>query len=76
MSDSFASGRDAIAICDRCHHQFKYMDLRADGDQPGLRVCKDCWDPIDPWKLPPRVPEPIALKHPRPDTPLDDQGLV
>jgi hypothetical protein len=25
---------------------------------------------LDPWKLPPRQPEAIALRHPRPDEPL------
>lgn len=76
MSENFASGRDAVAICDRCGFQFPYLELRADGDQPGLRVCAKCWDPIDPYKLPARQPEPIALRHPRPDVPLNDEGLV
>lgn len=65
-----ASGYASIAICDRCNFKFPYMELRADGNSPGLRVCESCWDPKDPWRLPPIQPDAIALKYPRPDTPL------
>ncbi len=65
-----ASGRASIAICDRCCFKFSYETLRADGNSPGLRVCPSCWDPKDPWRLPPIQPDAIALKYPRPDTPL------
>lgn len=65
-----APGYASIAICDRCCFKFSYMSLRADGNTPGLRVCQDCWDPKDPWRLPPIQPDAIALKYPRPDTPL------
>lgn len=47
------------------------MALRADGNSPGLRVCQDCFDPKNPWRLPPIQPDAIILKFPRPDTPLD-----
>lgn len=60
----------AIAICDRCRKKFNYTDLRADGDAPGLRVCKDCCDEKDPYKLPARQTENITLRYPR-----SDQGL-
>lgn len=46
------------------------MALRADGNSPGLRVCLDCWDPKNPWRLPPIKPDAITLKFPRPDVPL------
>ena len=65
-----ASGRASIAICDRCNFKYPYQKLRADGNTPGLRVCESCWDCKDPWRLPPRQPDPMALKYPRPDTPL------
>lgn len=65
-----ASGRASIAICDRCNFKYPYQDLRADGNSPGLRVCQTCWDPKNPWNLPPIQPDPISLKYPRPDTPL------
>lgn len=63
-----ASGRASIAICDRCNFKYNYQVLRTDGNSPGLRVCENCWDPKDPWRLPPIQPDAIALKYPRPDT--------
>lgn len=65
-----ASGRASIAICDRCNFKYDYQVLRADGNSPGLRVCPDCRDPKNPWRLPPLRPDAIALRFPRPDTPL------
>jgi len=62
----------AKATCDRCKIRMDYDKLKADGNSPGLRVCDKCWDPIDPWRLGPRPTEDISLKHPRPDTRLDD----
>ena len=41
-----------------------------DGNSPGLRECKECRDPIDPYRLAPRQPDNFVLRHPRPDTPL------
>lgn len=60
----------AIAVCDRCHRKVPYSELRADGNTPGLRVCKsrECWDHYDPWRLPARQPENIMLRNPRTDT--------
>ena|SRR5579859_7109018 len=63
-----AAGRASIAICDRCNFKYDYNVLRADGNTPGLRVCPDCRDPKDPWRLPPLQPDAISLKYPRPDT--------
>lgn len=67
-----ARGDASIAICDRCNRKRPYQILIADGNSPGLRVCSDsdCRDPKDPWRLPPIQPDAIALKYPRPDTPL------
>ena len=70
---NFATGELAIAICDRCKTKRSYRDLIPDGDKPGLRVCDPdkfdggCWDVRDPYRLPPRQPEPFTLRHPRPD---------
>lgn len=38
-----------------------------DPNFPGLRVCKDDLDNFDPWRLPARQTENIALRFPRPD---------
>ncbi len=60
-----------IAICDRCHLKKYYDELRPDGDKPGLRVCPDCYDELDRWKLPARKTEDITLRYPRPEEPLE-----
>lgn len=59
-----------IAVCDRCKEKVYLSDLRADGNSPGLRVCSGCWDMKDPWRLPARKTETVAVRHPRPDEPL------
>lgn len=68
---ALATGDLTLAICDRCHFQYKYLELMPDGNSPGLRVCQKCRDPIDPYRLPPRQPDPLNVQYPRPDTPLD-----
>jgi len=68
----FATGKAAIAICGRCSVKMPYTKLMSDGNIPGLRVCKDCRDEIDPYKLAPRQPDAIVLRNPRPDRSLDD----
>lgn len=62
------TGSAAIAVCDRCNKKVYLDDLKPDGNSPGLRVCSDCWDVKDPWRLPPRKTEDISLRYPRPDT--------
>jgi len=60
----------SVAICDRCSRKFAYVDLMPDPNFPGMRVCKDDLDNFDPWRLPALQTENIALRFPRPDTPL------
>ena len=58
----------AIAVCDRCKMKRAYVDLRPDGNSPGLRVCGEgCWDTLDPYRLAARKTERINLRFPRPD---------
>lgn len=57
----------SVAICDRCSRKFAYTDLMPDPNFPGMRVCKADLDNYDPWRLPARQTENIALRHPRPD---------
>lgn len=58
----------SVAICDRCRRKFPYNELYPDPNFPGMRVCKDDLDNFDPWRLPARQTENIALRFPRPDT--------
>lgn len=60
-----------IGVCDRCHLKFPIIDLMPDKNFPGLRVCKRDSDQLDPWRLPARIPENIALPFTRPDVPID-----
>lgn len=60
-----------VAVCDRCQTKYFLDELSPDRDKPGLRVCRPCNDEKDPWRLPPRRPDQIALRFPRPDVPLE-----
>ena len=58
----------AIAVCDRCKMKKPYVNLRPDGNSPGLRVGGDgCWDTLDPYRLAARKTERINLRFARPD---------
>jgi hypothetical protein len=60
----------AIGLCDRCHRKFPIEELWSDRNSPGLKVCKADLDELDPYRLPARQSEQIALKHARPDEKL------
>ena len=64
----YASGKYAIAICDRCGQQYKYLELKK--EWTGFKVCPECYEPKHPQLLPKRVgSEPQALSQPRPQGP-------
>lgn len=65
----------AIAICDRCKCKFSIDELMSDPNSPGLRVCRDCVDELDPYRLPARQTENITLPFVRPDAPLVSNPL-
>jgi len=66
--DTLGNSVLSIAICDRCHMKRPYVDLGPDPNFPGLKVCDHgCRDQFDPYRLPARQPEKIALRYPRPD---------
>ena len=51
MGNRFASGKWAIAQCDRCDGRYKLKELRREvikGKNYELLVCKECWDPDQP----------------------------
>lgn len=63
----FATGKFALAICDRCGLQAPYNMLVPDGYTPGMRVHQSCFDTKHPAEEPFRTDEGIALKNPRPN---------
>lgn len=67
-----------IGVCDRCSRKFSLTELMSDPNSPGLRVCREDLDQLDPYRLPPRQPDTITLPFVRPDTPIgtDPAGLV
>lgn len=79
MSQQFATGKNAIAICDRCGLQFDYKELRTqivNMVDTGLLVCSECLDQDHPqyqvgmWP----IDDPQALRDPRPSD-NSDRGL-
>jgi hypothetical protein len=80
MGNRFASGKWAIAECDRCDQRFKLKELRREvvkGKNYELLVCKECWDPDQPQlhlgEFP--VDDPQGLRNPRPDRSYYQSGL-
>ena len=61
-----------IGICDRCQRKFPITALRSDGNSPGLKVCAEDFDSLDPYRLPARQAEGINLPFVRPDVPLTE----
>jgi hypothetical protein len=58
----------AVFICDRCRFKRPIIEAMPDPNFPGLKVCQqNCADQIDPYRLPARKTERIALRYPRPD---------
>lgn len=73
MSNRFASGPRAIAMCDICGFQFRLKELRTQivKTKPvNDRVCKECWSPDHPQLQLGMYPvdDPQALRNPRRDT--------
>jgi len=72
MSNPFAAGKKALAICDRCGLSYKFNDLRKETvnrNLTNLKVCPECLDidheQLQLGRLDPT--DPIALREPRPD---------
>lgn len=60
-----------IAICARCSRKMSLEELYSDPNSPGLMVCKDDLDVLDPYRLPAPEPDQINLDFVRPDVPLE-----
>lgn len=63
---AFASGKNAVGLCQRCGYKVKLSALRDDG-QTHLLVCGSCYDMKHPAERPVRTDDAIALRRPAPD---------
>lgn len=81
MGNRYASGKHAIAECDRCSFRFKLSELRkltVAGVVISTKVCKQCWEPDHPQLMQGRYPvdDPQAIREPRPDLSYAQSGLL
>ena len=81
MPNRFASGKYAIAECDRCAQRFKLKELRIQTVKTKpykVKVCRSCWDPDHPQLQLGMYPvdDPQALRNPRPDRSYVASGLL
>lgn len=79
MPNKFASGKNAIAQCDRCDFRFKLKDLRTETVKTKpykIKVCKSCFNPDHPQLQLGLFPvnDPQAVREPRPDLSYEVSG--
>ena len=79
MPNNFASGKFAIAECDRCGFQFKLSELKGlviKTKNVNILVCQSCWEPDQPQLQLGMYPvnDPQAIRNPRPDTSYETSG--
>lgn len=72
MASRFASGKFAIAECDRCAFRFKLSELRTltiKTKRVNIKVCPECWEADHPQLQLGLYPvnDPQAVRDPRPD---------
>jgi hypothetical protein len=80
MGNRFASGKNSIAMCDRCGFRFKLTVLRKEIIKTktyNLLVCNACWDPDQPQLQLGMYPvdDPQAVRNPRRDTTYVTAGV-
>jgi hypothetical protein len=73
VPSNFASGKYAIAECDRCGQRYKLTQLKKltiKTKQVSIKVCPECWEPDQPQLQLGMYPvnDPQAVREPRPDT--------
>ena len=79
MPNKYASGKYAIAECDRCAQRYKLKELRIQTLKTKpykVKVCKTCWDPDHPQLQLGLYPvnDPQAVYDPRPDVSYQVSG--
>lgn len=80
MANRFASGKNAIGMCDRCGFRFKLTELKKEIIKTktyNALVCPTCWDPDQPQLQLGMYPvdDPQALRNPRRDTTYVTAGV-
>jgi len=80
MPNRFASGKKAIAECDRCGFRYKLKQLKQlviKTKNVNLLVCPTCWEPDQPQLQLGMYPvdDPQALRNPRRDNSYLQSGL-
>lgn len=80
MPNRFASGKIAIAQCDRCGFRYKLKELRSlvvKTKNVNILVCRSCWEPDHPQLQLGMYPvdDPQALRNPRPDNSYYQSGI-
>ena len=73
MAETFAAGKHALGICDRCGFTQKLKDLKEETVRmkpTGFKVCPSCFSVDHPQNMQGLHPvyDPEALRDPRPDT--------
>ena len=81
MGNRLASGKNSIAICDRCGFGYKLTLLKklvVKTKTYDLKVCPQCWDPDQPQLLLGMYPvdDPQGVRDPRPDLSYTVSGLL
>jgi len=79
MPNRFASGKHAIAECDRCAGRYMLKELRTQTVKTRPiknKVCRACWDPDHPQLQLGMYPvnDPQAVREPRPDVSYQVSG--
>ena len=79
MPNRFASGKFAIAECDRCAQRYmlKQLKIQIVKTRPyKIKVCPTCWDPDQPQLQLGMYPvnDPQAVREPRPDVSYQVSG--
>jgi len=80
MGNRFASGKNSIAMCDRCGFQYKLTALKKEIQKTkiyNLLVCPQCWDPDQPQLQLGMYPvdDPQAVRNPRTDSTYVTAGV-
>ena len=80
MGNKFASGKNAIAECDRCGFRYKLTELKPltiKTKITNIIVCPSCWEPDQPQLQLGMYPvnDPQAVRNPRSDTSYVTSGV-